>query len=89
MPNQPTNLRAFVGRYRWVAGEVDTITLHGNSLTSALEGSPTPQFFIGRDSATYPDDLAVTTFYYNRDHKVAGYVYRRCDGQTVRASKLP
>lgn len=90
MPNPPTNLRAFVGRYRWFAGRVDTIALHGNTLTSAFVGeSPDPTFFIGRDSVTYPNDLSVTTFYYNRDHKVAGYVYRRCDGQTVRASKLP
>ena len=89
MPNPPKNLRAFVGGYRWVSGEVGSIALNGNSLTSALDGLPVPQYFIGRDSVTYPDDLGVTTFYYNRDHKVAGYIYRRCDGQTVRASKLP
>ncbi len=89
MPNPPKNLRAFLDRYRWVNGEVDSIALNGNRLTSALERSPVPQDSVGRDSVTYPDDLGVTTFYDNRDHKVAAYVYRRCDGQTVRASKLP
>jgi hypothetical protein len=88
MAHPPTVLAPFTGRYKWAPGMIDTIRIRGSGLVSNLGGSMDPLIFLNPDAATYSDDLGIETFYRDTTGKVAGYIYKRCDGQTIRSPKL-
>jgi hypothetical protein len=88
MTHPPTVLAPFTGRYNWAPGMIDTISTRGSHLVSNLGGPADPLIFVNPDTTTQSDDLGVETFYRNTTGKVAGYIYKRCDGQTIRAPKL-
>lgn len=85
----PLFLRAFVGRYQWAPRLVETLTISGGHLISSFEGSRRPVIFVSRYSITKADDLGVESFYRDATGNIAGYIYRACDGQTVRVLRLP
>jgi Domain of unknown function (DUF4440) len=84
----PTTLAPFTGRYHWAPGMIDTISINGSHLVSNLGGPIDPLIFINSNATTQSDDLGTETFYRDTTGKVAGYIYKRCDGQTIRAPKL-
>jgi hypothetical protein len=84
----PKNLDQYVGKYQWDPGEVEEETTRGHVLYSVLGGPPDPMFFVGPDSTTLSDDLGVGTYYRDAHGKVIGYIYKRCDGQTIRVPKI-
>jgi hypothetical protein len=88
MTNPPTALAAFTGRYEWAPGLIETLSISGARLISTFEGSSDPLIFVSRDAVTEPDDLGVGTFYRDTTGKMAGYVYQRCDGQTIHIPRL-
>jgi hypothetical protein len=87
MSYPPTVLAPFVGRYNWAPGMIDTISINRSHLVSNLGGPIDPLIFVNPNTTTQSDDLGIETFYRDRTGKVAGYIYKRCDGQTIRASK--
>jgi hypothetical protein len=84
----PTTLSPFTGRYEWAPGLIETLSINGSRLMSTFEGSTEPLIFVGPNATSLADDLAIGTFYRDATGKVAGYLYRRCDGQTIRIPKL-
>jgi hypothetical protein len=84
----PTALAPFTGRYEWAPEMIETLSINGSRLMSTFEGSTEPLIFLGPNATTLTDDLAIGTFYRDATGKVAGYVYRRCDGQAIRIPKL-
>ncbi len=88
MTNPPTVLTPFTGRYEWAPGMIETLSIVGSRLVSTLDGTPDPLIFISPDATTQADDLGIGTFYRDASGKVAGYVYQRCDGQTIRIPKI-
>jgi hypothetical protein len=88
MTHPPTVLAPFTGRYNWAPGMIDTISISGSHLVSNLGGAIDPLIFVNPNTTTQSDDLGIETFYSDTTGKVAGYIYKRCDGQTIRAPKL-
>lgn len=88
MAQQPTNLGQFTGRYEWAPGVIETLSVQRGRLVSSFDRS-NALFFTAADSVMAADDLGVGIFYRDPFGKVAGYVYRRPDGQTIRIKKLP
>ncbi len=88
MANPPTLLTPFTGHYNWAPGMIDTISIRGSRLVSNLGGSMDPLIFVNPNTTTQSDDLGIETFYRDTTGEVAGYIYKRCDGQTIRAPKL-
>lgn len=84
----PTALAPFKGRYEWAPGMIEALSISDSRLMSTFEGSTEPLIFVSPNATTLADDLAIGTFYRDATGKVAGYVYRRCDGQAIRVSKL-
>lgn len=84
----PKNLAQFAGRYQWAPGLFETVRTSNGRLISSLNGGNSALLFVGPDATTESDDLGVGTFYRNGSGQVAGYVYRRCDGQTVKIPKV-
>jgi Domain of unknown function (DUF4440) len=88
MAHPPTALAPSTGRYNWAPGMIDTISSSGSRLVSNLGGPMDPLMFVSANTTTQSDDLGIETFYRDATGKVAGYIYKRCDGQTIRAPKL-
>jgi hypothetical protein len=88
MTHPPTVLAPFTGRYQWAPGTIDTISISGSRLVSNLGGPIDPLIFVNQNTTTQSDDLGIETFYRDATGKVAGYIYKRCDGQTIRSPKL-
>jgi hypothetical protein len=88
MTHPPPALAPFTGRYRWAPGMIDTVSISGSRLVSNLGGSIDPLIFVDPNATTQSDDLGTETFYRDTTGKVAGYIYKRCDGQTIRTPKL-
>jgi hypothetical protein len=84
----PTSLGAFTGRYEWAPGLIETLSINGSRLMSNFQGSTDPLIFVSANATTLADDLAIGTFYRDATGKVEGYVYRRCDGQSIRIPRL-
>ncbi len=84
----PTALAPFTGRYEWAPGLIEALSINGSRLMTTFEGSTEPEIFVSPNATTLADDTAVGTFYRDATGKVAGYVYRRCDGQSFRIPKL-
>jgi hypothetical protein len=84
----PAVLAPFAGRYEWAPGLIETISVNGSRLMTTFEGESEPVIFVGPNATTLADDTAIGTFYRDATGKVAGYVYRRCDGQAIRIPKL-
>ena len=66
---------------------IDTISISGSHLVSNLGGPMEPLIFVNPNTTTQLDDLGIETFYRDTTGKVAGYIYKRCDAKTIRASK--
>lgn len=84
----PKNLEQYVGAYQWAPGMEEYITVRGRVLYSALDGPPDALFFVGEDATTSSDDLGVGTFYRDSSRKVIGYIYKQCDGQTIKIPRI-
>jgi hypothetical protein len=84
----PTALAPFAGRYEWAPGLIENLSVNGSRLMTTFEGETEPEIFVSANATTLADDTAVGTFYRDATGKVAGYVYRRCDGQAIRIPKL-
>jgi hypothetical protein len=84
----PKNLERYVGSYQWAPGMLEYITVRGRVLYSALDGPPDALFFVGQDATTSSDDLGVGTFYRDKRGNVIGYIYKQCDGQTIKIPKI-
>ncbi len=84
----PKNLEQYVGKYQWEPSVVEDQTVRGHVLYSVLGSSQDQMFFVGPDSTMLADDLGVGTYYRDAHGKVIGYIYKRCDGQTVRVPKI-
>jgi hypothetical protein len=67
---------------------IDTLRISGSHLVSNLGGPIDPLIFVNPNTTTQSDDLGIETFYRDTTGKVAGYIYKRCDGQTIRAPKI-
>jgi hypothetical protein len=88
MTHPPTVLAPFAGRYKWAPGMIDTISISGSRLVSNLGGPIDPLILVDPNATTQSEDQGIETFYRDTTGKVAGYIYKRCDGQTIRAPKL-
>ncbi len=84
----PTALAPFAGRYEWAPGLIETLSVNGSRLMTTFEGETEPEIFVSPNATTLADDTATGTFYRDATGNVAGYVYRRCDGQSFRIPKL-
>jgi hypothetical protein len=84
----PKNLEQYTGAFQWAPGMVEHIALRGRVLYSSLNGPPDALFFIGPDETMQADDLGAGTFYRDANGGVTGYIYKDCDGQTIRIPKI-
>jgi len=84
----PKNLEQYVGTYQWAPGMEEYVTVRGRVLYSALDGPPDPLYFVGPEETEQSDDLGVGTFYRDASGKVAGYMYKQCDGQTIKIPRI-
>ena len=84
----PTALAPFAGRYEWAPGLIETLSVNGSRLMTTFEGETEPEIFVSSNATTLADDTAIGTFYRDATGNVAGYVYRRCDGQSFRIPKV-
>ena len=83
-------LDAYVGRYLWTSGLVNTITREGGKLMSQWRatGSRTELLPINETTFFARDDLGQTIFVKNDAGQVTHYIYRRADGQEFRAKRI-
>ena len=84
----PTALAPFAGRYEWAPGLIETLSVNSSRLMTTFEGETEPEIFVSSNATTLADDTAIGTFYRDATGNVAGYVYRRCDGQSFRIPKV-
>jgi ketosteroid isomerase-like protein len=84
-------LDAYAGRYVWTSGLVNTLTLEDGRLMSQWRptGSKTEELPLNDSTFFARDDLGVLVF--NRDNagRVTHYIYRRADGQELKAKRMP
>ena len=83
-------LDAYVGRYLWTSGLVNTITREGDKLVSQWRatGSKTELLPLNETTFFSRDDLGETIFVKNDEGRVTHYIYRRADGQEFRAKRI-
>jgi hypothetical protein len=86
----PARVDAYVGRYLWTSGLVNTITKEGDKLMSQwrVTGSKTEQLPLDETTFFARDDLGETIFVKNDAGLVTHYIYRRGDGQEFRAKRI-
>ena len=84
----PKDLAQFTGRYRWTPRLIETLRASNGRLMSTFSKETSPLFFVGPDATMESDDLSVGTFYRNSHGHVNGYIYRRCDGQTINIPRI-
>jgi hypothetical protein len=83
-------LDAYVGRYEWTNGLINTITKEHGKLMSQWRADGTKVELIALNDTTFfaRDDLGETSFVKNGASKVTQYIYRRPDGQEFRAKRI-
>ena len=64
------------------------MSIGDGGLISSINGAGSPQFFVAPNATMESDDLGVNAFCRNAGGHVAGYVYRRCDEQTINIPKV-
>ena len=83
-------LDAYVGRYAWTSGLVNTFSREGGKLMSQWRatGSKIEQLPLNDSTFFARDDLGVVIFKKDNAGRVTHYVYRRPDGQEFRANRI-
>ena len=83
-------LDAYVGRYLWTSGMVNTITREGGKLMSQWRATGSKTELLPLNETTFfgRDDLGETIFVKNDAGRVTHYIYRRADGQEFRAKRI-
>lgn len=86
----PKKLDAFVGRYLWTSGLINTITKDDGKLMSHWrEGGSKEEVFPLNDTTFFVrGDPGQMIFVRNGDGRVTQYIYRRSDGQEFRAKRV-
>ncbi|HEU4880325.1 MAG TPA: DUF3471 domain-containing protein [Gemmatimonadaceae bacterium] len=84
-------LDAYVGRYAWTSGLVNTISREGGKLMSQWRatGSKSEQLALNDSTFFARDDLGVVIFKKDNAGRVTHYIYRRPDGQEFKANRIP
>lgn len=84
------NLDAYVGRYAWTPGLVNTFSREGGKLMSQWRatGSKSEQLPLNDSTFFARDDLGVVIFKKDNAGSVTHYIYRRPDGQEFRANRI-
>lgn len=85
-----TALDAYVGRYAWASGLVNTLNREGGRLMSQWRATgPKIEEFPLNDTTFFArDDLGVLIFKKDNAGRVTHYIYRRADGQEFRANRI-
>ncbi len=85
-----TALDAYVGRYAWASGLVNTLNREGGRLMSQWRatGPKIEQFPLNDTTFFARDDLGVVIFKKDNAGRVTHYIYRRADGQEFRANRI-
>jgi ketosteroid isomerase-like protein len=83
-------LDAYVGRYAWTSGLVNTLTREDGRLMSQWRptGSKTEELPLDDSTFFARDDLGVLVFKRDNDGHVTHYIYRRPDGQEFKANRI-
>jgi ketosteroid isomerase-like protein len=86
-----SRLDAYVGRYAWTSGLVNTISREDGKLMSQWRttGSKTEQLALNDSTFFARDDLGVVIFKKDNAGRVTHYIYRRPDGQEFKANRIP
>jgi len=87
--DSPT-LDAYVGRYAWTSGLVNTFSREGGKLMSQWRatGSKSEQLPLNDSTFFARDDLGFVIFRKDKAGRVTHYIYRRPDGQEFRANRI-
>ena len=83
-------LDAYVGRYEWTNGLINTITKEDGKLMSQWRADGSRDELLPLNDTTFfaRDDLGETIFVQNGVSRVTQYIYRRPDGQEFRAKRI-
>jgi ketosteroid isomerase-like protein len=86
-----TVLDAYVGRYAWTSGLVNTFSREGGSLVSQWRptSSKNEQLPLNDSTFFFRDDFGLVIFEKDSTGRVTHYIYRRADGQEFRADRMP
>jgi hypothetical protein len=85
----PSGYKDYVGRYEWrPRGEIDVVSEKDGKLWSELDGEKDEYLPLGSETFFVKNDLGNTIFSRDVQGHVAGYTYRRADGQEIHARKV-
>ena len=83
-------LAEYVGRFEWRPGSIDELSIEGEHLVSRFNGAGAERtYFAAPDVNITEGDLGEVLFQRSAAGTITGYLYRRADGQTIAATKLP
>ena len=83
-------LDAYVGRYAWTSGLVNTFTRERGRLMSQWRatGSKDEQLPLNDSTFFARNDLGIVIFKKDNAGRVTHYIYRRADGQEFKANRI-